>query len=60
VLLLEVKEMVSAWRGPGTLVLVTHAFTVGPLIGILPNQGETVVLKPWPILWVGLRRPKRR
>ena len=46
--LLELKEMVSAWRGPGTLVLVTHAFTVRPLIGILPAQAETVVLKPTP------------
>jgi hypothetical protein len=44
--LLEVKEMVSTWRGPGTLVLVTHALTVRPLIGILPNQGEIVVLRP--------------
>lgn len=44
--LLELKEMVSAWRGPGTLVLVTHAFTVRALIGFLPIQGETVVLKP--------------
>src|SRR5438876_426058 len=46
--LLELKEMVSTWRGPGTLVLVTHALTVRPLIGILPDQGETVVLKPTP------------
>jgi hypothetical protein len=44
--LLELKEIVSAWRGPGTLVLVTHAFTVRALMGFLPNQGETVVLKP--------------
>src|SRR5215468_7558293 len=28
---LELKELVSAWRGPGTLVLVTHALTVWPL-----------------------------
>ena len=42
----ELKEMVSAWRGPGTLVLVTHAFTVRALLGFLPIQGETVVLKP--------------
>ena len=46
--LLELKEMVSAWRGPGTLVLVTHAFTAGPLIGFLPKQAETVVVKPTP------------
>ena len=44
----ELKEMVSTWRGPGTLVLVTHALTVRPLIGILPNQGEIVVLGPGP------------
>ena len=42
----ELKEMVAAWRGPGTLVLVTHAFTVRALLGFLPIQGETVVLKP--------------
>jgi len=52
--LLELKEMVSTWRGPGTLVLVTHALTVRPLIGILPDQGETVVLKPTPRqIWFG-------
>jgi len=44
--LLELKEIVSAWRGPGTLVLVTHAFTVRALLGFLPIQGETVVLRP--------------
>jgi phosphohistidine phosphatase SixA len=46
--LLELKEIVSAWRGPGTLVLVTHGQTVRALIGFLPIQGETVVLKPAP------------
>lgn len=46
--LLELKEMVSTWRGPGTLVLVTHGLTVRPMIGILPDQGETVVLRPMP------------
>jgi phosphohistidine phosphatase SixA len=46
--LLELKAMVSAWRGPGTLVLVTHGFTVQALLGFVPHQGETVVLKPGP------------
>ena len=46
--LLELRELVSAWRGPGTLVLITHALTVRPLIGVLPNQAETLVLKPAP------------
>jgi len=44
----ELKKMVAAWRGPGTLVLVTHAFTVRALLGHLPAQGETVVLRPAP------------
>ena len=46
--LLELKDLVSAWRGPGTLVLVTHGFTVRALIGIVPDQAETIVLKPTP------------
>src|SRR5262245_14586493 len=42
----ELKELVATWPGPGTLVLVTHAFTVRALLGFLPIQGETVVLRP--------------
>ena len=45
---LELKELVSSWRGPGTLVLVTHGLTVRPLTGFLPEQAETVVLRPTP------------
>ena len=45
---LELKELVSSWRGPGTLVLVTHGLTVRPLTGFLPKQAETVVLQPAP------------
>jgi len=44
----ELKEIVSAWRGPGTLVLVSHGFTIEPLIGIVPDQAEVVVLRPTP------------
>ncbi len=46
--LVVLKQMVAAWRGPGTLVLVTHAFTVQALVGILPEQAETVVVRPKP------------
>src|SRR5436853_7806220 len=42
----ELKEIVAAWRGPGTLVLVSHALTVRALLGFLPIQGEPAVLKP--------------
>jgi len=44
----ELKELVSTWRGPGVLVLVTHAMTIGPLTGFLPEQAEVVVLQPEP------------
>ena len=44
--LAALKQMVSSWRGPGTLVLVTHGLTVQSLVGILPGQAETVVLRP--------------
>jgi phosphohistidine phosphatase SixA len=42
------KQMVANWRGPGTLVLVTHAFTVKSLVGIMPEQAETMVVRPKP------------
>jgi broad specificity phosphatase PhoE len=44
----ELRKMISEWRGPGTLVLVTHGFTVQALLGIVPGQAETVVVKPVP------------
>src|SRR5437660_8496799 len=39
------KQMVANWRGTGTLVLVTHAFTVKSLVGIMPEQSENVVVR---------------
>ena len=44
--LATLKQIVSSWRGPGTLVMVTHALTVQSLVGIMPGQAETVVLRP--------------
>ena len=44
----ELREIVSTWRGPGTLVLVTHGLTIQALIGIIPEQAETVALRPTP------------
>jgi phosphohistidine phosphatase SixA len=44
-LLFVLKQMVADWRGPGTLVLVTHAVTVRALVGIMPEQAETVVVR---------------
>ena len=48
------KQMVANWRGPRTLVLVTHAFTVKSLVGIMPEQAETVVVRPKPGDQVGM------
>lgn len=46
--LAALKDMVANWRGPGTLVLVTHGLTVRSLTGTVPSQAEIVVLKPTP------------
>jgi len=42
----ELEEMVSAWQGPGTLVLVTHGVAIGHLTGFTLEQAETLVLRP--------------
>jgi phosphohistidine phosphatase SixA len=42
----ELKQMLSSWRGPGTLVLVSHGFAIQPLYGDIPASGEMLVLKP--------------
>jgi phosphohistidine phosphatase SixA len=44
--LAAMKQMLVNWRGPGTLVVVTHALTVQALVGIMPGQAETVVVRP--------------
>jgi broad specificity phosphatase PhoE len=51
----ELKDMVSTWRGPGTLVLVTHGLTIQPLVGFVPEQAEVVVLAPTPGSGTGVR-----
>jgi len=50
---LMLRKIVSEWKGPGTLVLVTHALTVQPLTGFLPMQAEMVVLRPGSGEWRG-------
>lgn len=46
--LVAMRQMLASWRGPGTLVVVTHALTVQALVGIMPGQAETVVVRPRP------------
>ena len=40
------REIVGDWKGPGTLVLVTHQVNVTALTGVVPASGEMVVLRP--------------
>jgi len=42
----ELEQMISTWRGPGTLVLVSHGIAIGRLTGITLQQAETLVLQP--------------
>jgi phosphohistidine phosphatase SixA len=44
--LAALRQMLANGRGPGTLVVVTHALTVQALVGIMPGQAETVVIRP--------------
>ena len=42
----QLKEMIATWRGPGTLVLVTHGWAIEALFGFIPASAETLVVKP--------------
>lgn len=42
----ELSARISAWRGKGNLVLVTHGSTVMALTRISPQTGEMVILAP--------------
>jgi len=42
----EVRKLIADWKGPGTLVLVTHQVNVTALTNIVPASGEIVVLRP--------------
>lgn len=44
--LAALRQLLANWRGPNTLVVVTHALTVQALVGIMPGQAETVVVRP--------------
>ena len=40
------REIVAAWTGPGSLVVVTHGANILPLTGVTPAEGNVVVVKP--------------
>ncbi|RDI62660.1 histidine phosphatase family protein [Microvirga subterranea] len=42
----EVGKLVSDWKGPGVLALVTHQVNITALTTIFPAEGEVLVLRP--------------
>lgn len=42
------RAAVAAWKGPGTLVVVTHGANILALTGIQPVQAEMIVVQPAP------------
>lgn len=44
----ETRGRIRDWKGPGTLVLVSHGSIIGPLSGAYPSEGEVIVLRPDP------------
>src|SRR5581483_10757331 len=40
------REIARRWGEPGNLVLVTHGFNIQDATGVLPAQGEMLVLRP--------------
>ncbi len=44
----ELRRRIAGFSGSGTLVLVTHQVNITALTGLVPAQGELVVLAPTP------------
>lgn len=40
------RAVIASWKGPGTLVVVTHGANILPLAGFHPGEGEIVVIEP--------------
>jgi phosphohistidine phosphatase SixA len=50
----EIRELVSQWKGPGTLVIVNHGSSMRAVfdIGHPPQAAEIIVLRPQPGGWL--------
>jgi phosphohistidine phosphatase SixA len=42
----QFQALIRDWRGPGTLVLVTHGITLRAVVGTEPGEGGIVVVMP--------------
>src|SRR5262249_31819414 len=40
------RTMIEAWRGPGTLVVVTHGENILLMLGLRPREAEVIVVAP--------------
>jgi phosphohistidine phosphatase SixA len=40
------RARIAAWRGPGTLVMISHGSTILPVTGISPLPAEIVIVAP--------------
>ena len=49
------KQLVSEWKGPSALVLITHNSTITAFAGLNPAEGEVVVIEPQPDTELGFR-----
>ena len=38
------RTMIDAWRGPGTLVVVTHGENILLMLGLRPREAEVIVV----------------
>jgi phosphohistidine phosphatase SixA len=41
----QARTLLTAWTGPGTLVVITHQVNITALTGIVPASGEGIVLR---------------
>ena len=42
----QALQILTQWRGPGVLVVVTHQVNITALTDVVPSSGEGVVVKP--------------
>ena len=42
------RATIGAWRGPGTMVVVTHGQNIMAMLGIHPREGDVIVVAPDP------------
>lgn len=39
------RDLIEGWKGPGALILVTHQVNITALTGLVPSEGEILVVR---------------